>query len=515
MRIFTLIYLANYYIMLLDNTQCYSMTDSKGVPLETKLDVLFKFKTNGFYIELGGFDGLTQSNTAFFEFNRNWSGILIEPSINAFEKCRTNRPNSIVLNYCCVSNEYNDKKIKGDFDSSIMSSVNGVRLDSNILTEVDAITLNNILDQHCNGKEITFLSLDTEGYELFILQGLNLNKYRPKFMLIEIYNKDYNAIQEHLNQNNYKLHSNFTNYNNIDNPIWDGTHNDYLFYDITQDPTYCYNNVITGEKIQQMCDLYLGLQEDFNYNPIIKKQLSKHLYIDKINIEFDNPKYIFCYSHRINILTEKIKFFKNKFILVTGNSDENVRNCPKVLNILNNKLVIKWYAQNVCFEHNKLILLPIGIANSQWNHGNYDIITNQQFNNDVLIKQFDIYFNFNVNTNKDKRLLCYNSLISKIPWLNNISHSDNMQRFKSYKFCICPEGNGVDTHRLWEALYLRVVPIVIKNEFIDILKNYELPIVILDKWSDLELSKLNYDDYDFTKFFILNANIYNFKNLCL
>ena len=31
--------------------------------------------------------------------------------------------------------------------------------------------------------------------------------------------------------NNYKLHSNFTNYNKIDNPGWDGTHNDFLFID--------------------------------------------------------------------------------------------------------------------------------------------------------------------------------------------------------------------------------------------------------------------------------------------
>ena len=63
------------------------------------------------------------------------------------------------------------------------------------------------------------------------LKGLNLNKYRPKFMLIEIYNKDYNEIINFLNILNYKLHSNFTNYNKIDNPTWDGTHNDYLFVD--------------------------------------------------------------------------------------------------------------------------------------------------------------------------------------------------------------------------------------------------------------------------------------------
>ena len=50
-------------------------------------------------------------------------------------------------------------------------------------------------------------------------------------MLVEITN-DYHNITEFFTKNNYKLHSNFSNYNVIDNPGWDGTHNDYLFIDI-------------------------------------------------------------------------------------------------------------------------------------------------------------------------------------------------------------------------------------------------------------------------------------------
>jgi len=48
-------------------------------------------------------------------------------------------------------------------------------------------------------------------------------------MLIEIYNTDYDKIYNYLISKNYILHSNFTTYNNQDNPNWDGTHNDYLF----------------------------------------------------------------------------------------------------------------------------------------------------------------------------------------------------------------------------------------------------------------------------------------------
>ena len=211
--------------------ESYSLNDCKGMPLDKKLDILFNHKTNGFYIELGAFDGITQSNTCFFEFNRNWKGLLIEPSKCSFDLCCKNRPNSIVVNCCCVSNTYNYTTILGDFNSKLMSSVNGKRLQSNELIEAKAMTLERILDENKIYEEIDFLSLDTEGYELSVLQGLNLDKYRPKYLLIEIYSNDFNNILTYLHSKNYILHSNFTNYNHNDSPIWDGTHNDFLFCD--------------------------------------------------------------------------------------------------------------------------------------------------------------------------------------------------------------------------------------------------------------------------------------------
>ena len=36
--------------------------------------------SNGFYIEIGAYDGLINSNTFYYEKNLNWKGILVEPS---------------------------------------------------------------------------------------------------------------------------------------------------------------------------------------------------------------------------------------------------------------------------------------------------------------------------------------------------------------------------------------------------------------------------------------------------
>ena len=209
----------------------FSHVNSKGQPIDVILDSIFN-KQGGFYIELGANDGLKQSNSAFFEFYKGWKGVLIEPSHVAYLECCKNRPQSKCYNLACVSNTYTDAKIIGDFNGNLMSSVNGTRKNSANVVSVEVSTLEKILDIE-QPTIIDFLSLDTEGYELEILKGLNLNKYRPRYMLIEVYNKDYDDIVTFLKINNYTLHMNISNYNSIDNPHWDGTHNDYLFIDTT------------------------------------------------------------------------------------------------------------------------------------------------------------------------------------------------------------------------------------------------------------------------------------------
>ena len=76
-------------------------------------------------------------------------------------------------------------------------------------------------------------------------------------------------------------------------------------------------------------------------------------------------------------------------------------------------------------------------------------------------------------------------------------------------FVACPEGNGIDTHRLWEALYLRTIPIVEKNKISDFFIKAKLPVMILNKWSDL--SKLN--ENDLQKIYLSKKKLFNNKYL--
>lgn len=212
----------------LQNPSSYSLKDNKNIPLDHKLK-LFLDHPYGFFIEVGAHDGISQSNTKIFEDLFGWNGLLIEPSFNQFMQCRKNRPYSIVEHYALVSSEYKKDTVIGDFDGHLMSSIRGTRLDRpDFSSEVPAITLSRLLDTH-HISNIDFLSLDTEGYELAVLQGIDFKRHRPKFILIEIYAHFYNAIISILKSNDYSLINNFTNYNSHDNPFWDGTHNDFLF----------------------------------------------------------------------------------------------------------------------------------------------------------------------------------------------------------------------------------------------------------------------------------------------
>lgn len=206
------------------------MNDNTGKPIVLKVLEHIGHVRNGIYVEAGAHDGIDQSNTKYLNERLGWKGILVEPSRSAFDKLIVNRSNDICVHGCLVSSDYAEQVVWGDFDGGLMSSVEGKRLDSSRmnLKSAPAITLDKLFSD--NGiTRVDFISLDTEGYELEILKGIDFTRVIPRYFLIEIYSRDYEAIDTYMDSKGYVMIESISNYNKRDNPNWDGTHNDYLY----------------------------------------------------------------------------------------------------------------------------------------------------------------------------------------------------------------------------------------------------------------------------------------------
>ena len=251
------------------------------------------------------------------------------------------------------------------------------------------------------------------------------------------------------------------------------------------------DQIITGEKIQNLADVYLGELSDLSYNPFIASHFHKHQLLDMLPEKYDNPPVVFCYTHRLGKLADKIHFFQNPFVLITHNSDDNILWNEPTRIILSCSNLIRWFSQNVAISHEKLVLLPIGMANRQWLHGDVDFFDNFMI---PIVKTKHNYFYFNIGTNATKRMECFQQLCQKIPCSSPMNSGDYKRHLADYQFCICPEGNGYDTHRFWEALYLKVIPIVVQSDFVSQLRNTfpNIPMVILKSWDDINPAMLDY-----------------------
>ncbi len=192
--------------------------------MDRKLEKYLDYK-DGFFVELGAYDGYTGSNTFYLENKKNWRGVLIEPSLNHFLSCCYYRKKNNYL-YCnaCVSFEYKEKYVDLEYAGAMTVATN-VNLDIKDLKEhlnyaktnltylqelnkpikfgAEARTLNSILDESNAPKKIDFLSLDVEGAEQSVLKGVNLDKYEFKYILSEC--RDVEDLSKFLSQHEYTL----------------------------------------------------------------------------------------------------------------------------------------------------------------------------------------------------------------------------------------------------------------------------------------------------------------------
>lgn len=173
----------------------------------------------GFFVELGANDGLSQSNTAYFEKHRGWRGILIEPIPQKYLECRKNRsPDNCIVCAACVAFGYPQEFVPMLYSnlmttplcpSNIEDPVDHARSGKKFLAETEdnfvfgarAMTLDQILKECRAPNTIDLLSIDVEGAELGVLKGIDFAEFEIRNIVIE--SRDIGSIMELLRIHGY------------------------------------------------------------------------------------------------------------------------------------------------------------------------------------------------------------------------------------------------------------------------------------------------------------------------
>jgi FkbM family methyltransferase len=172
------------------------------------------FKTGGFFVEFGATDGVTLSNTFMLEKQFNWRGIVAEPARLWHADLRQNR--NCIVETKCVWRESGDQILFNEVVDSIhngeLSTIDEYSSRDKHAQDrkggrkyqVETISLVDMLDKHSAPHIIDYLSVDTEGSELEILQAMDFSKYKVKFITCEHnYTADRERIHELLTVNGF------------------------------------------------------------------------------------------------------------------------------------------------------------------------------------------------------------------------------------------------------------------------------------------------------------------------
>lgn len=171
------------------------------------------YKNNGTCIEVGGYDGVTGSNTYFFE-KLGWKCIVVEPMPDFCQKIRDIRNCEVVEAAASdKTGEANFYVAKGIEVLSTMeaqvSHLNRIKKEGGDLHKITVRTerLSDILRDK-GVDEIDFITIDVEGHEISVLRGLSFDTVSPRIFIIEDnsngLNHDVNKFMESLSYVRFK-----------------------------------------------------------------------------------------------------------------------------------------------------------------------------------------------------------------------------------------------------------------------------------------------------------------------
>jgi hypothetical protein len=182
---------------------------------------------------------------------------------------------------------------------------------------------------------------------------------------------------------------------------------------------------------------------------------------------------------------------KNISRIIAGHSD-----APITDDIVHRYPLATWFAVNK--QTNNAHGIPLGITNNTNESTVHPIYGDVDMMSDVAKNSREIrnlvYMNFSIHTYPLERTPVWD-MFKMQSWVTSETPENSMearrrflQNARNHSFVLCPRGNGVDTHRLWETLYMGSIPVVIR----DVAHSdwTDLPILFVDSWEEVTEERL-------------------------
>lgn len=182
------------------------------------ISTLLGHKKNGFYIDIGCNDPIRYSNT-FQLYLNGWSGICVDANSQLVKKFKKVRTKDI-----CLNNAISDKVEVVELYVSGQDLVTTINkkfrnewhedwVSSEKIEFIKTVRLDSILEGNLKSNlEIDLLTVDVEGQDYQVLKSIDLEKYKPQLIVVEMHDFDFenlnsNPVYTYLTSSGYSLKS--------------------------------------------------------------------------------------------------------------------------------------------------------------------------------------------------------------------------------------------------------------------------------------------------------------------
>ncbi len=284
--------------------------------------------------------------------------------------------------------------------------------------------------------------------------------------------------------------------------------------------------IIEGVALSKLCDysfgdqsgqwgsIYTSFMKDANFLntefatkvfEVMKTRDYMTVFIDNIrlykrniaSVKPEDEKYVNALMSRSDLLELCGNFPQMKFIIFTNLEDTPIDDF--IINrIPENVACIS--AVNAITHNDKVIPAPYGVQR-RMNPSDDRIEQLTQYMEHVPSKPRGLLYVSHNESSNAKRQGIKNLFYDK-DWAEvneqRVPYNIFLYNLSGSKFMICPEGNAIDCHRNWEVIYMRRVPIMTRDPYLEVLfKNY--PVLFVDKYSDITEELLLANDDLFSK----------------